>query len=275
MNMKKILLLLFVVSGTLIGQDGKWFPDGLLVQPFNANFLEPRLGFLIESRRNNLHLDIGSSMDVYRARINGKGEISFGADFFTYTFLRGEKDFHFPVDAVDYLFGLNMGYKVSGYKSEYGFRLRLSHISAHFVDGHYDGTNARWRDNKNPIVYSREFLELTNFYTVDDLRLYAGVTYTFHLDPNDLGKDSYEAGAEYFYSGFGGKLIYPFAAYDLRIVHLDDYYANHTLLLGIKLGSKDSRGFRVYFKYYKGKNIHGEYYSEDDEYSSFGFNLEF
>ena len=37
-------------------------------------------------------------------------KLSFGADLFTYTLLRSQSDFHFPVDAVDYLFGVNFGY---------------------------------------------------------------------------------------------------------------------------------------------------------------------
>ena len=77
---------------------------------------------------------------------------------FTYTLLRGETDFHFPVDAVDYLFGVNFGYKNNFEKNkEFGARLRISHISAHFVDGHFDGSTGNWRDGQIPRVFSREF----------------------------------------------------------------------------------------------------------------------
>jgi hypothetical protein len=80
--------------------------------------------------KSQLRLDIGTSRDIYRRHCEDK-IISFGADFFTYTRLRGEKEFHFPVETIDYLFGINAGFKKSKPDSEYGFRFRLSHISAH------------------------------------------------------------------------------------------------------------------------------------------------
>ena len=55
--------------------------------------------------------------------------------------LEKEDNFRFPVDAVDYMFGLNFWFKtaVHGYSFK---RIRLSHISAHFVDGHFDAVNS-------------------------------------------------------------------------------------------------------------------------------------
>ncbi len=272
--MKRILTAMIIFSGITFAQ-GVWFPDDLMIEPFAANFLEPRMGSMFEVNQNNLRLEIGSSMDIYRRQLNGDGEFSVGADMFTYTLLRGEKDFHFPVDAVDYLFGINAGYEVSHGASRYGARIRLSHISAHFVDGHFDGTNARWRDGINPLVYSREFIEILSFYSVSDFRIYLGGSYVFHVDPSMLGKDNYQAGIDYYYNGFSESNIFPYAAFDFKVVHLFDYFANATLMIGVKLGQPESKGFRIYFEYYKGKNIHGEYFNSGEEFSAIGFNLEF
>ena len=273
--MKKLFFLFIVLVNAIPAQSGEWFPSGLTVQPFAANFLEPRMGFMFETNKNDIRLEIGSSMDFYRSGESDGSRFSFGADFYTFTLLRGEKDFHFPVDAVDYLFGVNGSYIKTDGKKSYGARVRFSHISAHFVDGHYDGTNGVWKNNRNPIVYSREFIEALAFYSLDNLRFYGGMTYIVHLDPTTIGKDIYQAGFDYYHGKIFGMAIYPFAAYDLRIANIDGYTANHTVMAGLKFGKMHSNGFRIYVEYYNGNNVHGEYYSDKNEFTAIGFNLEF
>lgn len=274
--MKKILIvvLLCFASMTKAQEKMEYFPDDLTIQPFTANFLEPKLGFLFQLGEDDLRLDIGNSIDIFRNEIDKDGVFSFGADLFTYTKLRREENFHFPVDAVDYLFGLNFGYKKSiDAKREWGARFRISHISAHLVDGKYDKKNMSWTDNQLPRVYSREFFELIPYYKYNDLRLYVGITYIYHIDPAELGKDVYQFGFDYFYKDFSEN-IKPFAAYDLRIVNIDEYNTNHSLSLGLKFGKPEGKGFSIYLNYYNGKSIHGEYYEFDRDYTALGINLD-
>jgi len=113
---KRILIfsffVFFITFSNFNGQNkSEIFPNELNIQPYTANFLEPKLGFLFQLNRNELRLDIGNSLDILHV-YNSNTTLSLGADLFTYTMLRGEKDFHFPVDAVDYLFGLNFGYRL-------------------------------------------------------------------------------------------------------------------------------------------------------------------
>lgn len=248
------------------------FPGKLNIQPFMANALEPRVGCMFQLNNNELRLDIGNSLDIIHFN-DDRSSWSIGGDFFTYTLLRGEKEFHFPVDAIDYLFGFNAGYKYKGQNNnESGFRFRLSHISAHFVDGHYDFKNQIWRDNENPRVYSREFLEIFPFLRFNDLRLYAGFTYIFHIDPKSIGKTNYQAGFDYSYSL--AAYVHPFAAYDLKLIDVGKVTANNTVNVGLKFGNKNSRGFSVYYSYYSGKSIHGEYFDFVKKYSAIAFNLD-
>ena len=135
-------------------------PYGLLFKPLVADTYEPRDGMLAEVGKNRLRLDIGNSIDLLQYRFAGDSSLlSMGTDFFTYTLLRGEQNFHFPVDASDYFFGINFNYKKSLSAGILSSRLRISHISSHFVDGHYDNTVGAWKDSRPPIVYSREFLD--------------------------------------------------------------------------------------------------------------------
>jgi hypothetical protein len=274
--MNKILsVILFVVLTINIPAQTKveYFPALLNIQPFTANSFEPKLGFLFQTDKNDLRLDIGNSMDIALISLNEKTRFSFGADFFTYTLLRRESNFHFPVDAVDYLFGINASLKITEHSRSFGVRFRLSHISAHFVDGHYDGTNQRWKDGLNPIVYSREFIELMPFYQVNDLRIYAGFTYLINVDPSNLGKDSYQLGFDYFASKIINEHITPFIGYDIKLVNLNNYTANNSVQAGIKFGNPSGKGFSIYFEYYSGKSVHGEYYNFNNNYSALGFNL--
>lgn len=248
------------------------FPDNLTIQPFTANILEPKLGFQFHLSKNELRLDIGNSIDVLRIQKDDE-IISIGADLFTYTLLRSEKNFHFPVDAVDYLFGINSCYTKKIDENKFGLRFRLSHISAHFVDGHFDGTNNKWRDNMNPRVYSREFIEIMPFYSFHNLRLYAGLTFIFHVDPQFIKKDNYQFGFDYFGNEIY-KNIRPFLAYDLKVIHINDYSINHSIAAGLKFGKINGKGFSALINYYSGKSIHGEYFDIDKNYFAFGINLD-
>ncbi len=273
--MKKVLSLLLFLNVVIIAQSKfDYFPDKLNIQPFTANMIEPKLGFAFQSGKNELRLDIGNSIDVIKYALNDSETFSFGADLFTYTLLRGESNFHFPVDAVDYLFGFNFGYKNKIGKNEFGARLRISHISAHFVDGHFDGTSNTWRDNRSPIVYSREFFELMPYYKISTLRFYAGFTYLINVTPSTIGKDNYQFGFDYFYNEKVFDSFTPFSAYDFKLANTGVIKGNHSFMLGIKFGKPQGKGFSLYYNYYFGKSIHGEYYDVDKEYSAFGINLD-
>ncbi|MEW6194700.1 MAG: DUF1207 domain-containing protein [Bacteroidota bacterium] len=268
------LFVLLITINSFAQEKMELFPDNLNIQPFTANILEPKLGFLIQFSKNELRLDIGNSIDLFRYYKNENETFSLGADLFTYTLLRGETNFHFPVDAVDYLFGFNGSYKVVNENYEYGARLRISHISAHFVDGHYDGTNSRWRDDLNPRVYSREFVELMPYYKFNSLRVYTGFTYLFHVDPEYIGKMNYQFGFDYFANDFISESITPFFGYDIKLVDIDKFTANNSLSAGIKIGKVHGKGLSLYFNYYAGKSIHGEYFNFNKEYSALGINLD-
>lgn len=272
--MKKYFILIFFISLNLYSQKTEIFPGGLNIKPFTANQLEPKLGFLFHLPENELRLDIGNSIDILHYQPNDNEKLSIGADLFTYTLLRGEKDFHFPVDAVDYLFGISGSYKVVNDNTQYGARLRISHISAHFVDGHFDGSKGQWRDGLNPRVYSREFIELIPFYKIDLIRIYAGFTYLFHVSPDYIGKDSYQVGFDYFAEEIISNSFTPFVAYDFKLVNIEKYSANHSFSAGIKFGKPDSRGISLYFNFYAGKSIHGEYFDINKTYSAIGINLD-
>ncbi len=272
--MKKIFFIILIFSSVLSAQKNiEYFPSGLTIHPFAANSLEPKLGSIFKINSNELLLNIGNSMDLARIQINNQ-TFSVGADLFTWTLLRKENNFHFPVDAVDYLFGLNFGYKRVMHNFSVGARVRLSHISAHLVDGHYNGTLNEWRDGHYPRVYSREFIEALAYVKYKRLRIYGGMTYLYHVDPVEIKKDNYQFGFDYFFNKYFGDGIIPFVGYDLKLVHLSKYTGNNSFTAGVKIGKREGKGLSLAFNYYSGYSIHGEYYDTVEKYSSLSINLD-
>jgi hypothetical protein len=270
----KVCLLLVAFHGNLFSQSASaWFPDNLNVQPFTANVIEPKAGFDFLFARSEIILNAGTTRDIYHLS-DTNSTLSFGADFFTYSLLRSERDFHFPVDAIDYLFGVNAGYKIYDDEKEYGFRFRLSHISAHFVDGHFDYAVNGWRNGRTPQVYSREFIEIFPFIKIESLRLYAGFTYVFNITPANLGREIYQIGLDYYLDKIGCEIFSPFIAYDFKLSKIQKYSGNNSFVLGIKFGEYNFKGFSIRFSYFSGKSIHGEYFDINEKYSSIGFNIE-
>lgn len=269
--MNKLAALIIILSAAAFSQS-RWFPEGLNIQPFTANFLEPKAGFSFALNRSDIRLDIGTSADFYKY-VSGNKTFSAGGDLFTYTRLHGTEEFHFPVEAIDYLFGLNAGYKSVESSYEYGARFRFSHISAHFVDGHFDHSTNYWIDNKAPRVYSREFLELFPYIKFNGLRLYLGLTYLIHVTPPEIGKSILQTGFDYFYLNDLFPFT-PFIAYDFKLAKISEYEGNHILCTGIKFGHPEGKGFSILLSYFSGRSIHGEYFDIKEEYSTIGFNID-
>ncbi|MDX9924886.1 MAG: DUF1207 domain-containing protein, partial [Ignavibacteriaceae bacterium] len=89
MERKRILVfsvfVFFISFLSIYGQNkSELFPSELNIQPYTANFLEPKLGFLFQLNRNELRLDIGNSLDILHV-YNSNTTLSIGADLFTYT----------------------------------------------------------------------------------------------------------------------------------------------------------------------------------------------
>ncbi|MHB8578757.1 MAG: DUF1207 domain-containing protein [Ignavibacteriaceae bacterium] len=268
-----LLLLVAVPNFSFAQSSDTWFPNKLNIKPFTANILEARDGFSYLFGEQKIRLNAGLSSDIYQVQ-NGNSTLSFGADIFTFTRLRSEDNFRFPVETIDYFFGINSGYKIIQGAQEYGFRIRLSHISAHLVDGSYDGQDSVWRNGRAPFVYSREFIEVLPFYKINSFRVYGGFTYLFHRIPATIGKGIYQAGFDYYMVNLAGNNVTPFLADDFKLTEIVKYTGNNVIEAGIKFGSYDGKGFSILLSYTSGKSIHGLYYDLNENYASLGFNFD-
>lgn len=255
----------------------EFIPHGWTFEPLLAPTIEPRVGLVTHFNDNSLRLDIGNSIDLLRFNIPEAKDhlLTMGADFFTWTALRGVENFHFPVDAVDYLFGINFAYRNSRERLTFSSRFRISHISAHLVDGSYEKKTSLWRNDRLPKVYSREFFDLVLAMDFHWIRLYAGVQYLFHVDPPEIPKWSLQLGTEFVQERVFDLPLHLYCAYDFRLQSLARYAAIHSLQAGVKLGIWRGRGVKVFVVAYNGLSYHGEYYDLRSSYWGPGFTVDF
>lgn len=261
--MKKAVLLLFLLSILNLRSE-------LLFKPFHAHTFEPRIGSFYQFDDEKLRLDIGYSHDLKTFDLN-KSKIAIGADFFTYTRLRSNGRFKFPVETSDYFFGLNGSFKTLINDKEFGLRLRISHISSHLVDGYtVDGQFI-----KPPFTYSREFLDLAaGYYIWKKLRLYAGINYVFSTIPKNVEPITPQIGFDYEYNLINN--IELVTGLDHRLVGIDEVYiANNTFELGLNFITSDKSKINLSYIFMDGRSIHGMFYQDFDNYSGLGFRVIF
>jgi len=269
------MTIILACSVNLYSQQTKeWFPAELNIPPFTSNLLEPRNSFLFALGKNWLRLHIGTSRDILQLK-SDEEKISFGVDLFTFTRIRSDNNFKFPVETIDFFFGINAGFKKHDGDKEYGLRIRFSHLSAHLVDGRYDVHSGKWVSGRGPFTFSKEFIEFFPYYRIAGFRVYLGLTYIFSIIPEVINKGIYQLGFDYYILPFGNGSITPFVAYDFKLNGINDiYFGNNITKVGLKFGSPLSRGFSILISYISGKSIHGELFDLTENYLNIGFNLD-
>lgn len=261
--------------------------------PLLADPKETRVGTLTYVNEKSLMLDIGTSLDLIHMTYPDSSVnriIGLGADFGTYSLLRRTDNFKFPVDAIDYIFGINFSYRqpvgeVLTLPAQLSARLRISHISAHFVDGHYQ--NGDWVKEGTPFtipfVYSREFINLVTALSVDYGRVYLGYEYMFHTIPGNISPHSYQAGFEVYSPNPAFAGLRPFIALDFKLLPIwqaaqnesDGYAGTMNMQIGVKTNAIGERGVRVLFNYFNGMDRHGMYFYRRVSFSTIGFLIDF
>jgi len=292
-RIKLLFLLLFLssFSNPLFSQEVSFSIDRPNFVPLLADPIEPRTGILNFLDESNLNLDIGHSIDLvhlaFSDSTNQISTLSFGADFGTFSLLREESNFKFPVDAIDYIFGVNFSYSmpISGLlavksPAQLSARLRISHISAHFEDGHYkDGS---WIQGstpfKIPFVYSREFFNLVLAVSNSFGRAYIGYQWMFNTLPEDIAPHTFQSGIEYYPQAFMNG-IQPFIALDFKLLPLwkekcektNGYAGSLNIQAGFKTNGIGKRGIRFVYNYASGLDRHGMYFYQRRSFNAVGF----
>lgn len=249
-----------------------------LFSPLLADPTEPRIAVMPWLGERSLQLDIGASTDLYQS---DSKTFAAGVDFGTFSLLHRKQNFKFPVDAIDYLFGINASWKrpihnVALPFDEFSARARLSHISAHFEDGHYDAASQKWIQGDCPFpipfTYSREFVNLVVALSSPSHRIYAGYQYLYHSIPDGINPHSFQAGAELFLSK-NSYLAADFKLLPLWQSSLNEskgYRGTWNLQAGRRLDFIGLESVRLAYNYYSGMSRHGMYFYHPESFSTIG-----
>lgn len=257
--------------------------NALLFRPLRANVLEPRVGavFQVENfaeQSRTLRLDIGTSVDVVEIPFDlvaKPAEVHVGADFFTYTRLRSEANFRFPVETSDYFFGVNSSFAWQ-YSQDVHLlaRLRVAHISSHLVDGTPNFTQT--------FVYSREFVDFVAAVQWKSLRFYAGGTALFHTIPDRFGVLTPQFGVDVdapfarFGVGSSSTELRFCAGYDAKVPVVDERSVfTQSAQAGVRVGAQGKPGILLGLYWFQGLSMHGMYFQRRDAYIGAGFQIDF
>ncbi|MCX7930787.1 MAG: DUF1207 domain-containing protein [Chlorobi bacterium] len=244
-------------------------------RPLVAAIYEPRMGFQYQPSIQRVRLDIGYSADVWTLLLSQEHfgssreeTVAVGLDGFTYTRLRSEANLKFPVEAVDYMFGINSTYRLLRLgENSVAVRMRLSHISAHFADGYADSTGML---RQRPFVYSREFIDaiVAHEWFVPNVRIYGGATYLLTVKelPRPVGRLIPQLGVEWYWKAGIPMLL----GYDLRVVPIGGVSVPaHSLQVGVALKS-GLPTLAVCGYFYSGYSIHGMFFDQRERYWALG-----
>ena len=248
-----------------------FLPGKLAVQPLTASYKEPRFGVRKEIGTSKLKLDIGASVDMleFQPSSDSTDRIRIGVEFFTYALATNSEGLRLQIDAVDGYFGGHVAYR-SDFDDVTRFilRLRLLHISAHFLDGHYNNLTNSWKDNRDPIPFTRDFGELMAMYDFRlgalNCKLYGGFNYATLVRPTNINRFEADAGIEFHSSdvlkSVFGKPFNVYLADNFGLRGIPSYIGTNNLEFGVKFGAWSATGLKIYFSYYNGLDVYSQYY---------------
>ena len=282
-NLAVILFFFLLISTFLSAKNSFAENDSLyfisldrVFVPTESSIIEARTGVTKYTNNDLLELDIGATIDIIGFKKKNT-TYSFGVDFFTYSNLRSEDNFKFPVDAIDYLFGVNFNMKKKiSEKFDLSGRFRISHISSHFEDGHiYERSDTIF----TPVVFSKEFFEISGMGTLrpgtnTELKGMLTLNYIFHSIPDNISPFSGELGLEIDY--YFTRILGAYFSNDINLATVNgNTNLNENLETGLSFGNRNSRKFRVYFRYYDGQDYRGQYYGGYFNFTGFGMKFSF
>jgi hypothetical protein len=267
-------------------QQTSWtfLPDGIQVPPFAANYQEPRVGVRKQLASSRLKLDIGSVLDVVEYSISPekRKSIRAGIDFFTYALSTSANGLRLQIDAVDGYFGGHISYKSIADRSSFSLRLRLIHLSAHFIDGHFDNSTGTWKNGIPPLPFTKDFGELTASceFPLSEIafRAYSGFSYATLIRPTEINRISSLHGFEAYTTNLPGEALgrpfHFFLADNLTITGIPWLVGTNNVEAGVKFGEWSGTGMKIYASYYSGLTIFSQYYNVRDNQWGIGFTFD-
>ncbi|MDI6766366.1 MAG: DUF1207 domain-containing protein [Bacteroidota bacterium] len=286
----KLILCLSITLTLMNKLDGQqsaqiiFLPEGINFPPLRSNITEPRIGIFKFLDNSNMRIDIGNTINLIMLEIPGlQTRFTAGIDFFAYALSTGAEGLRLQIDAIDGFFGGNLSFSKQTERNKIQARLRILHHSAHLVDGHYNLNTNTWLDNREPIPFTKDFGELVLAHVVTkpfgNLRYYGGISYATLVRPAVLKRFEYLGGVEIYFDNIIESVFNNptniYLAYNLLINGMPKYIGSNQIQVGLKFGKWYSKGPCIYFAYYSGNHMFGEYYDKRLQTVGLGFTVDF
>ncbi len=286
-----VLLLLALAPQDAVPQEpgqpsGGWtfLPGTPLFPPLPASPEEPRVGLSKEIGSARMRLDIGATFDLleYAPESDTASRYRVGADLFTYALTTSFQGLKLQVDAVDGYFGAHFVLERRRKESQTTVRLRILHLSSHFIDGHFRLENNTWVDGQLPRPYSRDAAEVTAAYTWGNpersVMLYAGFSQAWFVRPADMRRFTTSQGVVAHTSGWIGPLwgqeVHLYLADHFALAGVGTLDGTNVLEAGLKVGAWQGRGVKIYISYHTGTEIYHQYFDVRRSDVGAGFTLD-
>lgn len=161
----------------------------------------------------------------------------------------------------------NVGFVLTHRRGSYSARFRLYHQSSHLGDEFLLG-----QPNIQRINLSFEAVDAMLSHEWDRWRVYGGLGYMIHRDPEELEPGYAELGAEYRGQRFRWDLGRMIGGIHLRSSEELDWDVAVSAKVGIELGQADPgrRRVRLMAEYYNGPSPFGQFFDTDIEYVGVG-----
>lgn len=261
-----------------------FLPGASIFTPLAANPEEVRVGVRREFGSTRMRLDIGSALDLigYEPASDPGISLRIGAEMFVFALTTSYQGLHLQVDAVDGYFGGHITLRKQHASSTVYLRMRILHLSSHFIDGHFRLETETWIDGQLPRPYSRDYGELTAAYEPHGeswgVLLYAGFQQAWFCRPARMLRFNAFQGFVARTSGWTGPLFGKTTTL---------YLADHFLLTGvgtlsgsnvaeggIKFGTWEQSGIRVFVSYHSGVEMYHQYFDVKRNDLGIGFSLD-
>jgi hypothetical protein len=261
-----------------------FLPGGTIFAPLPANPEEVRIGVRREFGSMRMRLDIGAQLDLAGYEPASMPGVSFrvGAEFFVFALTTSYQGLHLQVDAVDGYFGGHVVFRGEGEASTTFLRLRILHLSSHFIDGHFRLETSTWIDNQLPRPYSRDYAELMAAYEpcgeTWNVMLYAGFSQSWFCRPAAMLRFNTFQGILARTSGWTGPVFgKPTSLYiadHFLLSGVGELSGTNVLEAGIKFGTWEADGVKLYVSHHSGTEVYHQYFDVKRSDWGFGFALD-
>jgi Protein of unknown function (DUF1207) len=246
-----------------------FLPGGNLFEPRWPHFSVAYQNYIGDPELKNVGaVSFGESFALYRnhAPFGGLWEVGFQAGVFSI----------FDLDApssdlvnTDFVGGITASYRLKDFSTFFRIFHQSSHLGDEFI----------LRNRINRINLSFEGVDLKLSYRLFDwLRLYAGGTYLFDVDPSDLKPWASQGGLElqtpWRFWADSTRLV---AAADLQNREENNWSTEISVRSGLQFERPQNfmRKIQLLIEYYKGHSPNGQFFDRKIEYVGPGLHLHF